>query len=49
MKERKKGVGKGGRKQSWGGRWRDVGILEFRAASETNLAQIGLSTEAHWL
>lgn len=28
---------------------RDVGILKFRTASETNLAQIGLSTQAHWL
>lgn len=26
-----------------------LGILEFRAGSETKLAQIGLGTRAHWL
>lgn len=26
-----------------------LGVLEFRAGSETKLARIGLSTRAHWL
>lgn len=41
----------GSKEEEFGGeREREMlGILEFRAGSETKLAQIGLSTRAHWL
>lgn len=45
-REKKKKNKKRWEERSWRERQRDVGILEFRAGSETNLAQIGLSTLA---